>query len=109
MPLISHALPLPSAFLLALMAGLLILVANMVYSLARERRRLERRTSLLKQWVRIEHAQPTVRYRKIEIRVQSHSRTSTMLAAPHGRTATRTRQARVRMEENLSFCRFNCG
>jgi hypothetical protein len=68
MALISRTLPILSALLLAVLIGLSILVANMVYSLARERKRLERRTNLLKQWVRIE-AQPRVKYRKIEIRL----------------------------------------
>jgi hypothetical protein len=70
MPLLSRALPIPDAFLLTVVTGVLILVANLVYSLAKERKRLERRTSLLKQWVRVEQAQPRVKYRKIEIKLR---------------------------------------
>jgi hypothetical protein len=69
MPLISRALPIPDAVLLTVVTGLLILVANMVYRLVRVRKKLDRRTSLLKQWVHIEQEQPRIKYRKIEIRL----------------------------------------
>lgn len=68
-PLISRITPIPSAFLLIVVAGFLLLVANMVYGLARERKKRDRRTRLLKQWVSVEATQPRTRYRKIQIRL----------------------------------------
>ena len=69
MPLISNTLRMPSAFGLAVVTGLLLLVAKKVYSLAKKRRRLERRTTLLKEWVHIGPAQPRIQYRKRKIRL----------------------------------------
>lgn len=70
LPLISHIRPMPRAFLLIVVAGILILVANMIYSLARERKKLDRRTIFLKRWVSIESTQqPRIQYRKVEIRL----------------------------------------
>ena len=89
MPLISRALPIPSAFLLIVLAGLFILLAKIIYSLARKRKRLEHRTCLLQQWVRIEQAQPTVRYRMIEIKLPKQI-VECRDAAPHRRAAMRT-------------------
>jgi len=47
----------------------LIFIAKVLYDLTKERRRLDRRTSLLKQWVSEQRIQPRIKYRKIEIRL----------------------------------------
>lgn len=72
-PLISRMTPMSSVLLLIVVTGFLILVASMLYSLARERKKLDRRTRLLKQWVSIESTQPRTRYRKIEVRLTKPS------------------------------------
>ena len=68
-PLISRMTPMPRAFLLMVVIGVLILVANMIYSLARERKKRDRRMRLLKRWVSVGSTGPSIQYRKIEIRV----------------------------------------
>lgn len=61
--------PMPSDFVLGIVLLFLILLAYMLYGLARDRKRLDRRTSLLKQWISDQSIQPRIKYRKIEIRL----------------------------------------
>ena len=59
----------PGTFLLSVVLLFLILLASVVYDLAREKKRLDRRTSLLKQWMSDQSRQPRIKHRQIEIRL----------------------------------------
>jgi hypothetical protein len=59
----------PSVFLLSVVLLFLIFLAKMLHDNIKERKRLDRRASLLKQWASDQLTQPRVKYRKIEIRL----------------------------------------
>ena len=58
----------------------LILLANMLHDIAKERKRLDRRKNLLKQWVNDQSTPPSIKYREIGASLQKPELIFTMLS-----------------------------